>query len=236
MQAQVQSMATIAGLEFLGASTTPVELAAGDWGRAHELTGQTYGLYFKASFRASDATFRIENLAIAVSPEARSELDDFIATCEREAGLLVFFKGLVRYARLRAHRLRLYERLLSHFPSLVTFPLTAPFATTVLFRHAAYAGQTAEDGVAVPRGVPHTNVRAVRIGGRRAAGLRACRRHDEGHALSVQLVLLYELRVTPDGRVEPRLALLPRVPKAGTSVVLALVAAWRGSGRGVPEG
>ena len=40
-------------------------------------------------------------------------------------------------------------------------------------------------------------------------------RHDEAHGPSVQLVLMYELRLTADGRVEPNVALLPRVAKPG---------------------
>jgi hypothetical protein len=40
-------------------------------------------------------------------------------------------------------------------------------------------------------------------------------RHDEGRGPALQLVLLYELRLTADGRVEPSLALLPRMAKAG---------------------
>ena len=73
-------MATIAGLEFLSATATMQQATGGEWVRAYDLTGHSYGLHFRASFRASDATHQILDLSLAVSPEARSELAHFIAT------------------------------------------------------------------------------------------------------------------------------------------------------------
>jgi len=52
--------------------------------------------------------------------------------------LLVFFKGLVRYARLRAHRLRLFDRLQARFPTLVTFPHALAYSTTAVFERSTY--------------------------------------------------------------------------------------------------
>jgi hypothetical protein len=152
-------MATLAGLEFLSSSATLQAAPQGGWVRAYALSGRSYGVCFRANFDASEDTHEILHLALAVAPEARSELAAFIATCvrvpgtlrgkstahthrrpwaighrsERERALLVFFKGLVRYARLRAHRLRLFARLQEQFPSLVSFPHAPAFSTSAVF-------------------------------------------------------------------------------------------------------
>jgi len=53
----------------------------------------------------------------------------------------VFFKGLVRYARLRAHRLRLFDRLQARFPTLATFPHALAYSTTAVFERSTYGPQ-----------------------------------------------------------------------------------------------
>ena len=73
-----------------------------------------------------------------MAPDPSARILSFYSRSERERALLVFFKGLVRYARLRAHRLRLFERLQTQFPSLVTFPHSAAFSTSAIFERSPY--------------------------------------------------------------------------------------------------
>lgn len=76
---QVQSMATLAGIEFSSATNT-LERSGSRWVRRYQLTGHSYGLHFRTTFHASEDSFHILDLAIAISPEARSELASFVET------------------------------------------------------------------------------------------------------------------------------------------------------------
>jgi len=49
--------------------------------------------------------------------------------CHRDKALLVFFRGFVRYARLRNHRMRTFERIYAQFPTLVSFPHSIKLST-----------------------------------------------------------------------------------------------------------
>ena len=72
-------MATFAGIEFSSATNTLEEFNS-RWVRRYQLTGHSYGLHFRTTFHASEDSFQILDLAIAVSPEARSELASFVET------------------------------------------------------------------------------------------------------------------------------------------------------------
>ena len=243
---QVQSMATIAGLEFLSATAT-LEPAAepGQFVRAYDLTGQSYGVHFRASFRANDETQHIQELHLAVSPEARSELAQFVATYARGGRLragrmdwgrrMPLRRGVGRWRRVgerpgrsAKRRCSCSSRVLSgthgYAPTgsgcssafRATSPAWSPFRIRPPFPRAPSLSATRTLAIrrACTSDESHSTNRA--LGGRPSSAAHD-RRHDEAHGPPLQLVLLYELRLTADGRVEPSLALLPRVAKPGLS-------------------
>ncbi|KAL1916877.1 uncharacterized protein VTP21DRAFT_5074 [Calcarisporiella thermophila] len=153
--------------------------------RLYDLAGKSCGLHFRLHFEVNETELFIRRLRVFVPPSVHRELASFVVSVERDNHLHGFFRGFVHYAQLNQQRKMLFEAMGRRFPRLVR---TRPDETEIRSSRRNRKG----------------------IGGDGVAVLKFC---DEESPSSPELVFLWDLLITPTGRVLPDIRVKPSVSR-----------------------
>ncbi|KAF9189227.1 hypothetical protein BGZ51_009752 [Haplosporangium sp. Z 767] len=155
--------------------------------RRYQMTGSCFRLEFTIQFTVNEPSLDLADVKVTLPRSVQSELRRFISRVERDSMLLPFFQTLSQYAQMDYDRQALMNRLAERFPRFVKTNYTI---NKLLHADAILSLQTLPGG---------SGVQSLTFSGARKS--------------SPELVLHWIIDVSDQGRIIPKMRLLPRMPK-----------------------
>ncbi|KAF9907516.1 hypothetical protein BX616_000408 [Lobosporangium transversale] len=158
------------------------------------IAGVCLQLEFEIDFTVHEPNLNVTDLSIKLPHSIQTELRQFVLRAQSESLLLPFFRTLILYAQMDYDRQTLMNNLARRFPNLVKINQTI----SRLSKNLRSKSTTSDEPIThvSPAG---SGVQTLVFSGPRKS--------------SPELVLHWAIDVTDQGKVIPRVRLLPRMPK-----------------------
>ncbi|KAF9173231.1 hypothetical protein BGX21_009697 [Mortierella sp. AD011] len=166
----------------------------GGGGRQYHIAGLCFQLDFDIEFTVHDPDLDLSNVRIHVPRSASAELGQFISSAQSKSLLLPFFRTLSQYGQMDYDRQVVMNNLAKRFPKLLK--------TNRVINKSVKARQSLKtEDAASPIGVSPAGpgVQSLTFCGARKS--------------SPELVFHWTIDVSDQGKIIPRVRLLPRMPK-----------------------
>ncbi|GJJ78615.1 centromere protein P [Entomortierella parvispora] len=160
--------------------------------REYQMTGSCFHLEFDVHFNVEEPSLELAKVRVTVPRGSRAELSHLVSRTERNSQLLLFFQTLSQYAQMDRDRSNLINNLAKRFPELVKS------------NHSPKSTGAGRGAKSIRSRLPSLETLP---GGPGVQTLVFC----GPRMSSPELILQWVIHVTKEGRVAPRIQLLPRM-------------------------
>ncbi|KAF9107877.1 hypothetical protein BGX27_008555 [Mortierella sp. AM989] len=164
----------------------------GGGGRQYHIAGTCFHLEFDVEFRVDDPDLNLTNVRIQIPRSASTELKHFVFRAQSESLLLPFFRTFSQYAQMDYDRQMAMANLAKRFPRLIK----SNRAISKLPQLGSSTKDSPQSTFVSPAG---PGVQSLTFCGTRKS--------------SPELVFHWAIDVSDQGKIIPRVHLLPRMPK-----------------------